>query len=237
MKSSKKKIILDEIKYWKKHKLLPNHYCDFLTTLYTEGSEYSTSDVKKDKSHYSFLWKKMMVSLVLALTAISTLLVFYFSDFSIQMQISIHILFILFLSTVFIYGLYRDIFVYQSLPLLLITAWALWYTIDHWNANFNWIRFEGTWVACALLLVGCAWFIRHMNKKLCLTLYITGVILFFAPILQGGWVEQASLTVLQTLAVSKLIIYGLTLWLWQPYRYILEFDRSDEERETSRIQV
>jgi len=39
MANSKKKIILNEILFWKQNKLLPDHYCDFLMTLYSEGNE------------------------------------------------------------------------------------------------------------------------------------------------------------------------------------------------------
>lgn len=39
MANAKKKIILNEILFWKQNKLLPEHYCDFLMTLYTEGNE------------------------------------------------------------------------------------------------------------------------------------------------------------------------------------------------------
>ncbi|WP_163539608.1 hypothetical protein [Gracilibacillus sp. YIM 98692] len=35
----KKKVIVEEIKYWKKHQLLPSTYCDFLIALYTEGED------------------------------------------------------------------------------------------------------------------------------------------------------------------------------------------------------
>ena len=37
MNVQRKKIIMAEINYWKQNKLLPEHYCDFLITLYTEG--------------------------------------------------------------------------------------------------------------------------------------------------------------------------------------------------------
>lgn len=32
-------MIISEIQYWKQNKLLPEHYCDFLTTLYSQGNE------------------------------------------------------------------------------------------------------------------------------------------------------------------------------------------------------
>lgn len=37
MSNQRKQIIINEITFWKQNKLLPEHYCDFLMTLYTEG--------------------------------------------------------------------------------------------------------------------------------------------------------------------------------------------------------
>ncbi|WP_339250599.1 hypothetical protein NSQ43_12295 [Sporosarcina sp. FSL W8-0480] len=39
MSIQRKKTIITEIKYWKENKLLPEHYCDFLITLYTQGEQ------------------------------------------------------------------------------------------------------------------------------------------------------------------------------------------------------
>ena len=39
MSNQRKQIILNEITFWKQNKLLPEHYCDFLMTLYTEGNQ------------------------------------------------------------------------------------------------------------------------------------------------------------------------------------------------------
>ena len=38
MSNPKKQIIMNEITFWKQNKLLPEHYCDFLMTLYSEGN-------------------------------------------------------------------------------------------------------------------------------------------------------------------------------------------------------
>lgn len=38
MSNQKKQIIMNEITFWKQNKLLPEHYCDFLMTLYSEGN-------------------------------------------------------------------------------------------------------------------------------------------------------------------------------------------------------
>ena len=38
MNESRKQIIINEIIYWKKNRMLPEHYCDFLLALYTKGN-------------------------------------------------------------------------------------------------------------------------------------------------------------------------------------------------------
>lgn len=48
MPNPRKKIILNEILFWKQNKLLPDHYCDFLMTLYTEGNEL---ELEEELSH------------------------------------------------------------------------------------------------------------------------------------------------------------------------------------------
>lgn len=47
MSNQRKQIILNEITFWKQNKLLPEHYCDFLSTLYTEG-EHEPDNAKGD---------------------------------------------------------------------------------------------------------------------------------------------------------------------------------------------
>ena len=44
MSLGKKEIILNEIGFWKKNKLLPEHYCDFLTALYAQGEQIEEKD-------------------------------------------------------------------------------------------------------------------------------------------------------------------------------------------------
>lgn len=47
MSNERKKIIVNEITFWKKNKLLPEHYCDFLMTLYT-GGDHENEELKGD---------------------------------------------------------------------------------------------------------------------------------------------------------------------------------------------
>ncbi|WP_042478281.1 hypothetical protein [Bacillus ndiopicus] len=50
MSNQRKQIIINEITFWKQNKLLPEHYCDFLTTLYTEGEEQKEIQGKASQS-------------------------------------------------------------------------------------------------------------------------------------------------------------------------------------------
>ncbi|HJF30174.1 MAG TPA: hypothetical protein K8V56_00115 [Sporosarcina psychrophila] len=45
MNPQRKRIIISEIKYWKQNKLLPEHYCDFLITLYAQGEDEKEAKV------------------------------------------------------------------------------------------------------------------------------------------------------------------------------------------------
>ena len=49
MPNPRKQIILNEILFWKQNKLLPEHYCDFLMTLYSEGNEFETEEKASHK--------------------------------------------------------------------------------------------------------------------------------------------------------------------------------------------
>lgn len=67
MKDKRKQIILTEIAYWKKHQLLPGHYCDFLSTLYSEGRE-SASIHKKERSYFENEQRKQYFSMISGIT-------------------------------------------------------------------------------------------------------------------------------------------------------------------------
>lgn len=76
----RKKIIISEIKYWKENRLLPEQYCNFLLSLYTEGEE--TEDIQNSKSKSAIgLFHFVIPTFALALFGF-TFLVIYFTDFS-----------------------------------------------------------------------------------------------------------------------------------------------------------
>ncbi|WJY28490.1 MULTISPECIES: hypothetical protein [Sporosarcina] len=50
MNPQRKRIIISEIQYWKKNRLLPEHYCDFLITLYAQGESEGQEEMKAETS-------------------------------------------------------------------------------------------------------------------------------------------------------------------------------------------
>lgn len=81
----RKKIIIDEIKYWKKSRLLPEQYCNFLLSLYTEGQETGSTDERKEKSSLVSFLPIIIMAFGLSLFGL-TFLVIYFTDFSPLLQ-------------------------------------------------------------------------------------------------------------------------------------------------------
>jgi hypothetical protein len=60
MSNQRKQIIINEIAFWKKNKMLPEHYCDFLTSLYTEGQSEKAPLIADAKQSIIVKEKKQM---------------------------------------------------------------------------------------------------------------------------------------------------------------------------------
>lgn len=61
MNEQRKKIVIAEIKYWKQSKLLPDHYCDFLLTLYSGGEDEEdvTANDSMNEQAKASVWKRL----------------------------------------------------------------------------------------------------------------------------------------------------------------------------------
>lgn len=94
MDEQKRIMMIKEIEHWRRSKLLPEHYCDFLLNLYMEtGSDRSRSMIglsKKDiaGSH----WSRWML-VVAAVTAL-LLSLLNFNSFGISLQIGVSLVFV-----------------------------------------------------------------------------------------------------------------------------------------------
>lgn len=91
MDERKNEIIIDEIKKWQENKLLPDTYCKFLLSLYTEGE----GDEEKEERPSAFKAilknsKKVILSFIIMVVAITIILcIIFFAQFSPTVQLSI----------------------------------------------------------------------------------------------------------------------------------------------------
>lgn len=85
MDDQRKKIIINEIIYWKENRMLPEHYCNYLLSLYTEGNR-SEEEEKAASNKKSFPWK---VNGIFAIIIIISLLFIYFTELSFIWQMVI----------------------------------------------------------------------------------------------------------------------------------------------------
>ncbi|WNS74328.1 hypothetical protein RRV45_15570 [Bacillus sp. DTU_2020_1000418_1_SI_GHA_SEK_038] len=90
MNETRKKIIVNEIINWRKNRMLPEHYCDFLLALYTEGNE--PENIKEPATIRKLHWKNHYLFLMLIPLA---LFLIHFTELSITLQMAFSILFVL----------------------------------------------------------------------------------------------------------------------------------------------
>lgn len=84
MSNQRKQIILNEISFWKQNKLLPEHYCDFLSTLYTEGNH--EDDKRKTNAKTSVKGKEKRKNQTLSIAFISIALLMVIMLFAMEFE-------------------------------------------------------------------------------------------------------------------------------------------------------
>ncbi|KIQ94791.1 hypothetical protein LH47_01161 [Anoxybacillus thermarum] len=82
MEQKRKEIIINEIKYWKQTRLLPEQYCDFLLALYTEGNGDDVETRTKQVPAWAIRATAAMIGICLSFV----LLVIYFTELSFVLQ-------------------------------------------------------------------------------------------------------------------------------------------------------
>jgi hypothetical protein len=84
----RKQLVIEEILFWKEHKLLPPEYCDFLLALYSKGDGFQQKLTYKQKV-------VMFIQLFLLSVLIPfSFLIIYCTQFQIILQLTILILFL-----------------------------------------------------------------------------------------------------------------------------------------------
>lgn len=95
MDAEKRKILVKEIDHWRRSKLLPEHYCDFLMNLYMDETTPKPASIMgvSASSIANSSWKIWLV--ILAVIAALALSALNFNSFGMPMQIGISSLFVI----------------------------------------------------------------------------------------------------------------------------------------------
>ncbi|RHW38561.1 hypothetical protein D1B33_06710 [Lysinibacillus yapensis] len=106
MPNPRQKIILNEILFWKQNKLLPEHYCDFLMTLYSEGNELELEDeISPKKSLKAKEKNKKILSSILAAVFTIALIAILFLASNLTWLVAIMVGFVAILLFIFAFRL------------------------------------------------------------------------------------------------------------------------------------
>ncbi|MDF2607180.1 MAG: hypothetical protein K0S34_1375 [Bacillales bacterium] len=74
MDDARKKIIVNEIIYWKQNKLLPETYCNYLLTLYTEGDKNEQDqEIKNFKKKFRLVQYLLIIQIGLCFPLLASL--------------------------------------------------------------------------------------------------------------------------------------------------------------------
>ncbi|MDV6377930.1 hypothetical protein ORD22_06595 [Sporosarcina sp. GW1-11] len=170
MTKEKKQIIISEIRYWKQNKLLPEHYCDFLITLYAQGedpdevAEKKTSTLQKERRQLRT--KQLMILLFsLLLAGVASAAMFLYTEYPMVTLVAAALLAFSFLLIVSRKSFIRNgfaPFLYISLAFLLLMM-----SLKIWTVYFN----ADTTLLIGLLMLNCSlWLFTGRVLKL---LYFT----------------------------------------------------------------
>lgn len=168
MSNPRKKIILNEILFWKQNKLLPEQYCDFLMTLYTEGND---DELDQEISHKKAVKSKekrrtMMIYLLVLLVSIALLVILFMNSQVTEIMILlIGVLSIAFIISAFKLGRKKNMLapLFQVSAALLIFGFSVKISLTYFE--------QKEWVLYTLLIANCLlWLLSGLKLKL---LYFT----------------------------------------------------------------
>ncbi|KGX85322.1 hypothetical protein [Pontibacillus marinus] len=169
MAHERKTIIIDEIKYWKEHQLLPKEYCDFLLALYTEGNDDSEGESKQKHFPFKDIGSFIYVLLLLSLLPLS-FLVIHFTELSMPMQTGL-ILFFIGFSLLNIWFFYRKNSIQVHVAIIVFLLILFLYTsylASGWATQ--------SWLNHAVILLNCMLWIGFGIKQKLTYLIASGFI-------------------------------------------------------------
>jgi hypothetical protein len=186
MDQDKRAVIIREIQYWKRSKLLPEQYCDFLLNLYSSGEREASA--ARDHSAMAAMRDSNVLLWIAALGIIAmlTIVALNFNVFPFPLQITASMLFVIALIVFGIRIVRRNIAIaYLSLGagcLLMLLA-GEWMLITHGYGQSGWAI--GYLALCCMLWTFIGSYLRL--AFLCFS-GLTGILFVYAW-LQTVWLE------------------------------------------------
>jgi hypothetical protein len=205
----KRKIIIKEIEYWRKNKLLPGQYCDFLYNLYQDGSDETgtTKEISKSiirNSHWKF-W----ILICIGISALA-FIVFNFNFFPIQMQIGVSVLFI---SIFYLLGFLNREKSKVVTYICLGSASIFLLFIGRYIMSLHRVD-DAFWVLGYLVLCSVVWIVMGIAVRIGLLQFCgwAGLVLFYGWILHGR-IDQIHWLQIQMFWIPLTIIFIWLGWL------------------------
>lgn len=163
MPNPRKKIILNEILFWKQNKLLPDQYCDFLMTLYSEGNEM---ELEEEISHKKAVKakekrnKNLLLFLISIITVLLVLALFMTTQFVWLVILFVGIIALILMISAFTFAKKHELIapVLQIAAALLIFVLSVKISTEYFVDNFI--------VLLSLLLANCVmWLLTGLKLK------------------------------------------------------------------------
>ena len=180
MNDHRKKIILNEIHYWKQNRMLPDTYCDYLLALYSEGEEslqMKNHDLTPKRSY-------LLPALFLIFIFVSALIVNYFTEINPLMQMSLYIFLISLILGIIYYRKVSDLTLLFSLVGLALVVLLL--TVRVWEVFFP---NKDLILYLILLMNSTGWFVigQKINAQYFkVSSVLGGIVIFYFIMLHFG---------------------------------------------------
>lgn len=164
MANPRKQIILNEILYWKQNKLLPEHYCDFLITLYSEGNELQMGEEAHSKKSIKAKEQRSQIAIVLLVLFSSVALlaiVFLLTDLTWLVVPVVGVIALVFMVVAFNFAKKNHLFapVLQTAAALLIFGLSVKVSLTYFGDN--------PLILYSLLIANCfMWTVTGLKLKL-----------------------------------------------------------------------
>ncbi|TYR82379.1 hypothetical protein FZC66_01930 [Priestia megaterium] len=130
-KQIRKQVIIDEIHQWKESGLLPEHYCNYLLTLYTQGDYEAVNE----KQHLPSRRFKIIMLIPILLFLPILLLVIYFTEMSFVLQMVLCIIFLAINVIIFLKLSHHIVFAHVTLLMGAITILFISYEMVNHYVN------------------------------------------------------------------------------------------------------